>query len=319
MASFFDRLKQNIFGSTKLTPIGLESLIIDNFMEGMNESTLKNRIFYPTSFKVFLESSDFERLNQHFPGIFEDAVDEFVKILTNTISKGHYLPHSKKWQFQFIENTEGMLLKGHTIDLPAGNVLIVSTLYSKGESQGSTNTMVATKTKVGSAGGRYDINPEILNEISEKGEFTYEKRLVIIPKGTSAAQQTQEKPSKASLTLTSGGTFIGGMKSVGLIEPQVKVCGKKGFPGAGVQIVRIEDDLVSNPHFIIYENAQDGTFMIEAQASLMLNGNNITGSTEMLPDNSLIVIANKHQLRFTIAPKNKDGNVVSKLMSKIFS
>ena len=317
MASFIDRIKKSLFGSTTLTPRELESLIIDNFIEGKNESTLKNRIYYPTSFKIFLESSDFERLNQHFPGIFEDAVDEFVKLLTNEIPKGHYLPHSKKWQFQFIENTEGMLLKGKTIDLPSGNVLIVSTLYSKGEAQGGTNTVVATKTKVGSAGGRYEINPEILNEISEKGEFTYEKRLVIIPKGGGSASKAPGKQSKATLTLVSGGTFIGGMKSVGLVEPQVKVCGKKGFPGAGVQIVRIEDDLVSNPHFIIYE--QDGAFMIEAQASLILNGNNITGSTEALPDNAMIIIANKHQLRFSIANKNKDGNPVSKLVSKFFS
>ena len=317
MATFWDQIKRMIFGTTRLTPLSLEQLIIENFMEGMKESTLKNHVYYPTSFTLFLENSDFERLNQHFQSIFEDAVDEFVKILTHSIPKGNYIPHSRTWHMQFIQVTEGTLFQGKTIDLPSGNVLIVSALYPKGEGQKSTNTVVATKTKMGSAGGRYDVNPEILNEITEDGPFSFRKKLVVVPKGVKADNPKLAKQPKASLALISAGTFVGGKKSVGLVESQVKICGRSGFPAAGVQIVRIDDDLVSNPHFIIYANDFDGTFTIEAKANLTLNGKSITGGTEILPNNALIVVSNKYQLRFTIIPPKTNENFFAKWISKI--
>lgn len=320
MASLFDKFKQMVFGHSILTPRVLQSHIIENFKEGKKGSSLLHHVYYPTSFIIFLESSDFERLKQHFPGIFSDTVDEFVRLLANEISDRNYIPHSRKWRFQFIKVTEGMLFQGNAINLPSGNVLIVSTLYPKGEEPKGTNTVVVTRTKDGTMGRSFEINPELLNDISEKGEFIYERKLIVIPQGGGNDSNVgMQKPSKASLTFISNGTFIGGMKSIGLFEPKVMVCGKSGIPGAGIQIVHMDDVLVNNPHFIIYENTYDGTFTIEAKAGLTLNGKNITGSSEMLPDGSLIVVANKYQLRFSVIQKNTEGNFFSMLISKIFS
>ena len=292
-------------GNSQLSNLSLEEQIIKYFKLGIELLSLKNRVLYPTDFKIHLHSSNFEMLKPSFPFIVDDCIQEFVKILEKKMKDIPTRPHSRNWRFQFADCSSETLITGTDERVEKDKPVIILGIVPSADGKGgglAGQHFVGTKNgPLSRLADHFDINEDGLN-VNYLGGNAFERPITLDFVNEQMAANSGSSTAQSRLVIT-GKSFAGGKNGVLLVSDVVLVCGKVGVQSKVGQVVCIDDVNVMNPHFRIERIENSNKYRIIPFADIRLNGVEIKkDKSRDLPNNSNIVINNEINLRFN--PRN---------------
>lgn len=295
--------------------------LLKQFKEQLSLETTKVSMLFHTSFIIYLNQSDYDRISPAFQITVNDAVTIFLREIEKRLSDyPDYRPHAKYWVFQLVGIPEGSAIDGvPDEDLESGMVIIRSSIYATDDYSSTTDSgggrIVTTMHTVNSMKAM----PSAMNLAALPGLIQLDKdkyRIRFDPKGIlgfdtdNSVPLPEERPAanrkSARITADDGQFILNGrtFTSYQMSGNMLRISGRNEITQPNVETLCIDSDEILNPHVIIKYDSSTGMYQMNAFGPTKLN--EITVNTGMfdnwttLPNNSVIMLNDEIQLSFKI-------------------
>jgi hypothetical protein len=273
-----DSNRQGVTTNKYLSNRDIISSIFKLYLASFEEESTQSTMLYHTCFLVYLHSSDFQKRKDSFNILARDLAIEFNAYNRKRKQEFRFTePHAKYWMFQFIELKEGITIEGLTKH-EAGEIFVISTLYTHNSSQDNTN--IGSNNNIKLTKHLKDSNPIQLNNINYNAFLDVD----MLPSNqfkiniNSQFKNTKEIPLCDDQTANSSGYYL--QCSHDFIDDTHKgdkyiittnylfISGRED-KRKGYEYAKINADL---PNSIVQIKQQNNTFFLAAFGKVRLNG-----------------------------------------------
>jgi hypothetical protein len=317
MNNFFEKMKDILIGKTEenrskqLTNQDLADKLFKVYKKRFQEETVEQEMLFPTCFRIYLHSEDFEARKEAFAIVSRAMANKFNAFNRTQMHKytGN-TPKSPFWLFQFIEFKKNTIVE-NVVSVKKGEVYTLSTLFSQKFSKNNDNIgnetgVTMTKIPRNSTNPKevYNINQdaflsmEMLDGYRFRFDITkYYEKITSDPKSEG---RTQESDTLACLLCDKG--FIGSTKTGNkykITTPYIHISGKNDAR-TGLQYAKVNYPLSDSIVQIKHEN---GRFLLAAFGKVRLNQMLVPESKGTpdwveLGDNSKMLINGEVEIEF---------------------
>lgn len=154
------------------------------FRQKLEQESVGQRMLYPMSFNVFMDSDDYEDRLHSLPFIIDEVVDAFYKIMIDMESKyPKYTSPANEWYFQFSPCRMGSIPMSDFIQLTIrhGHITTLAKLMAPGTNNDSntfvdSNTRVSIKMDDSNVMKDVNINWNAIKKLDILGEGVYRRK-----------------------------------------------------------------------------------------------------------------------------------------------
>ena len=253
-----------------------------------------------------------------------------------------YIPHSKYWKIQFVEFKQDCVISSDTethFEVEKGHVMIVSDLYANdlgdaiasGASSGGRVVTTVHNVKGTTSMQNLAINTEAFKDVTILGQNMFRLEFLrsdladiatkkpvpppAAPAETEPVNRPVQKPSQSNqgnnakitgeLQIFEAYFKVNGQKTDKYViaTDHLQITGPNATASSdGVEILKIDDDSIMNPHLNIRFDAPNRRFLISAVGDTKVNDRILERNPDNwseLPNNSNILLNGDIQINFT--------------------
>jgi hypothetical protein len=301
-------------GQKPLTNQDLVDKVFEVYKSRFKEETVEQEMLFPTCFRIYLHSTDFEARKEAFAVVSRAMANKFNAFNRAEMHKyKENTPKSSIWLFQFIEFKDGTIV--NDIDgVQMGEVYTISTLFSQNFSKDKDNIsnekgVTMTKVPKNSTNPKemYNFNADAFLSMEMLDGNRYEiginKNYEYVTSVPKSEDKTQVYDIDALAYLLCDKNFISGAKTgnkYNIMTNYIYISGKNDAR-TGKEYVKVNYPLSDSIVQIKHDN---GKFLLAAFGKVRLNGGLVKESKggdlywEELGDNSKILINGEVDIEF---------------------
>lgn len=287
----------------------------EQFLNEMANETTTESLLFHTSYTVYIQENEYERLSPSFAQTVRDAINIFIRELRKAVKKyPDYQNHSHYWEMQLVAIPVDSEIDGINANiLEEEPILIKSKLFADNEydsrMQDDERCVVTLHTKDSSKQMPNAFNLAALKGLTElakdkyRVEFNLDHNITDTPKSEEERLTNRNSSTFATLHIVDGEFILGERKYrlYNMTGNKLLVSGKNGSSTKGVDEILINDESVLSPTLEIIRNPESGVFYIKAWGDVAIGEKHLDSGVKInLPNNAQIMINSDYTIKFNI-------------------